>query len=198
MGTGGRDKQEQDRLAAERAAQQTAANAAIAKASAPSELEKFLNDEDLSVLKWASGESGPVDVRNAPGMQTANALYDSAVKDQSDIQGIGALRLGTDDNSGYASLIKQNRADRNQQQAAGRLETAVNQRVGQARGESMPLINISNDRNMGIAGMQSGMYESAADREQRFRMRPRPRSLWQTMLLQGMGNAQQAAGAGGA
>lgn len=192
----GSDRREEERLAAERAAQQAAANAAIATASKPSELETFLSDEDLSILKYFSGSEGPVDVRNAPGMKAPNALYDSAIKDQSDIEGIGALRLGTDDNSGYASLIKQNRADRNQQQAAGRLENAVTQRIGQARGEAMPLINISEDRNMGIAGLRSGMYENAANRDTQFRMRPRQPSFWRTLLEQGKQAAATKAMAG--
>lgn len=193
MGGGGRDRREEDRLAAERAAQQAATNTAITRAEQPSELEQFLNAEDLSILKYFSGSEGPVDVRNAPGMKTANALYDSALRDQgTERYGIGALRLGTDDNAGYTGLLRENQQEHRQQRAAGALEGAVNQRVATARGEAFPLINISENRDMGIAGLRSGMYESAADRDFRFRNRPR-NSIWQSLIQGGAQAAQTKA-----
>src|SRR5687767_8677823 len=150
MGGGGnsRDRREEDRLAAERAAQQAAANQAIVVAQTPPPLESFLSAEDLATLRYASGQDGPVDVRNMPGMGTGLALYNNAVQDQgNERMGIGALRLGADEAGGYTDLLRENQREHRQRDAAGQLESTVNQRIAQARGEAFPLINIQQDRN---------------------------------------------------
>jgi hypothetical protein len=176
-----RAREEQERRSRE---QQTLANQYIQIASQPDPLEERLRERDMGFLDWESGKSGPIDVRNAPGLGPSLALYENAATEQAgERQGIGALRMGLNaSNPSLAQLLEQQSKDRRQQSAAGGLEEAVRMRSAEANRSALGLAQFGQERRMGLAGLTSSNANTATGQYLQFLSRPRRPSFWSQVL----------------
>lgn len=192
------EQRNEDSYNAASTAASTAANAAIATAAQPDELEQRRRDQALKFDKWRTGESGPIDVRNMPGADVAMGLFnDSLSVHDANRVGRGYGSLSSNANPNYvAALDKENEMTRHLN-ASGALEANVDNAMGQNDMEMGRLGDIANQRNMGIAGLQSNRSESAADRLLRYQLRPKQPNFFRELAMNAARGAGGAAAAGG-
>lgn len=171
-------------------------NQAFTNASQPNPLQTALERQNLSILNWADGTSGPKDASAFPD-QTGMSLYNNAVQHRNqDRAGIGILRLGAgSENPDYLAMLREQQANEQQERAAGDLENYVTGRVAAARGESVPLINLTQDRQMGLASLSSGNSNNAWSRA--LQAQQSSGFLNSNLFNQLMGGARTAVGAYG-
>lgn len=142
-----------------------AADTAIATAAAPDPLEQRRRDRVLALDKWESGESGPIDVRNMPGGGASMALFNDAMKvhDAGRVgRGVGSMSGNVNPNFN-AALQAENEMERHKL-ASGGLEQNVNDTLAAKDAEMTGLYGTANARNMNIAGIREGRYQSDQDR----------------------------------
>lgn len=184
----------------------TAADTAIATASQPDELEARRRAHAIALDKWRSGESGPIDVRNMPGGGVDIALFNDALKvnDANRIgRGVGSMSGNANPNF-IAALNKEHELERHKA-ASGALEGNVNAALAANDAEMTGLYQTANARNLAVAGMQEGRYESEQDRYLRYLMSREARPSFLRTLSQSfasslgnsLGSPQGYAGVGG-
>src|ERR1051325_10218616 len=124
MGTG--NKGQTDPLKNLATTSRTGADAAIATASQPDEIEARRRAHAIALDKWRNGESGPIDVRNMPGGGVDIALFYDALKvNDANRVGRGVGSLSGNANPNYiAALNKENELERHKL-ASGALESNV-------------------------------------------------------------------------
>jgi hypothetical protein len=167
----GKNKGQTDPLKGLATTSRSAADTAIGTAAEPDPLEARRRAHVLALDKWESGESGPIDVRNMPGGGVNMALFNDALKvnDANRIgRGVGSLSGNANPNF-LAALNKENELERHKM-ASGALEQNVNSELAAKDAELTGLYQTANARNMGIAGMREGRYESDQDRYLRYIM----------------------------
>lgn len=153
-----------------------AALASQVKAEAPDPFEQRRRDHVLSMDKWRKGESGAIDVRNMPGGAVPLALFKEAKasRDAGRVgRGLGTLSDGANPNF-TAALDKENQIERDLN-AAGMLESHVDDTLAGVDAEMTGLANTGNARNM-------AMYEMALKRLMDFQRNKQPSFLKQMAL----------------
>jgi hypothetical protein len=193
MGNGA-DKEKQRRLEQQQAEDRARQLALMTTASQPTELETAASKEKLDWLNATSGKSGPIDVTKLPGMGASWGLYDQASKRKSgERMGIGALRLGAQGSDpNLTNLLEQQSNDQRQQDASGAFENAYRYKDAEMRGSIMPLLNLSQNRTMGLASLGSNNANASTSAWSNFRPAP---SIWQQMLLSGISGGSNVASA---
>ena len=166
-------------------------------------LESRLRQRSMDWLDWgegrgADGTTQPLDVRRAPGLGPSLGLFDAARRGQQEERhGIGALRMGAQGtNSDLANLLTEQRSARREQDAAGQLEGAVATRQAEATGSALPLVNLAQNRRMGLAGLASGASQDTLGTMTQFVGRQRRRPFWQEMALAGWSQGASLASMG--
>jgi len=187
MGGGG-DRQRQQELERQAAADRAARDALIQTAAQPRPLEQAYDSERLNWINSTSGQNGPIDVTKLPGMGPSYGLYDAASRrQQGERMGIGALRLGAEgSNPGLSQLLRQQSEDQRQQDASGQFENAYRMKDAEMRGSVLPLLGLQQNRTMGLASLGSGNSAQATNTYANFRPAP---SFWQQLLMTGLGGA---------
>src|SRR6185369_7724855 len=148
MGYGNKGKDQENAYRNAASEGKVGADAAIAVASKPDELEQRRRDHTLAVDKWRNGESGPIDVRNMPGGGVDMALYNDAksVHDANRIgRGVGSMSDGANPNF-KAALDKESELERHKF-ASGLLEQNVNNELAANDAEMTGLYQTANARN---------------------------------------------------
>jgi hypothetical protein len=150
-------------------AQQAQSDRLIQQADGPTPLQKLYEQNQLDFLDYENGTGSyagkPRDIADAPGMNPYLELYNNAVAQRADdTQGIGELGMAGQTNPAMMQLIRQNRADRRRESAAGALENAYRMRSAEAHGSVLPLTQLTQSRNMGLAGLASGNANNAWQR----------------------------------
>jgi hypothetical protein len=167
----GKNKGKEDPLRSLGDTSRTAADAALNTASQPDPIEAMRRKYATDLWKWRTGESGPIDVRNMPGGGVDIGLFNDALKinDANRVgRGVGSMS-GTANPNFLAALNKENELERHKF-ASGALEQNVNNDLAANDAEMTGLYQTANARNMGIAGMREGRYESEQDRYLRYLM----------------------------
>jgi hypothetical protein len=150
----------------------------------------------LDFLDWEAGkgkyEGQPIDVTKAPGMGPSLSLYNRAkAGQQGERQGIGALRMGINaTDPGLATALAEESKLKREQDAAGALESAVAMKSGEARGSSLPLIQLDQSRAMGLAGLTGNQSGNSTGMWSAFRTRP---SWFAGQLTDAIRGAREAA-----
>lgn len=169
-------------------------NALLAKAQEPSELQKRLDAEAIGFLDDTSGKNGPFDVTKTTGMSPYLGLYDAAKKGQNEERfGEGALTLAGENAGGWGKLMKQQRQMQREQDAGGQLTNAFAMKNAEVRGSALPLMQLSQNRSMGVAGLASNNTQNAGNMWMGYRQTQRP-SFWSQLALGVVGAAGNAAG----
>lgn len=178
----GKDEKNEDALRAAAAAAEAKANAAVAVAEKPDPLEERRRARVLAIDKWDLGESGPKDIRNLPGADTAIALFRDAKtsRDAGRIgRGYGRLADGANPNF-TASLDKEMQLERDLA-ASGALEENVEGILEGNKAEMYGLSGMGNSRNQFVAGVRSSADEAAQNRFLQFLLRPKQPSFLRTL-----------------
>lgn len=167
-------------------------------AATPDPLQERLRQRSMDWMDWSEGKSGPIDVTRAPGLGPSLNLYERArAGEQSERQGIGALRMGTQGSDpGLVSLLSQQRQAHRERDAAGALEQAVAVRGAEATGSALPLISLEQNRRMGLAGLASGAAQDTLGTYAGFTGRQRRRPFWQDLALAGWSSGANLASGG--
>lgn len=188
------DKNKQQELERQAAADRAAREQFIAVAAQPKPLETAYDQERLGWLNATSGKDGPIDVTKLPGMGPSYGLYDAASERQEGQRmGIGALGLGAQNtNPGLGHLLRQQSEDQRQQDAAGGLENAYRLKDAEMRGSILPLLGLQQNRTMGLASLASGNASNATNQWASFRPEPSP---WLKLLAGGLNAAGQVGAA---
>jgi hypothetical protein len=166
------------------------ADASLVTASQPDEIEAMRRKHAMDLWRWQQGESGPIDVRNMPGGGVDIALFNDALKvnDANRVgRGVGSMS-GTANPNFVAALNKENEMERHKF-ASGALEGNVNDALAANNAEMTGLYQTANARNMGIAGMREGRYESDQDRYLRYLMSREARPSFLRTLSQSFAGA---------
>jgi hypothetical protein len=186
----GRKEAEQQAREREIAAQQS-----VQTAAAPTPLQTELEKGDLDFL--SAIKSPTFDIRDPKlGLNPYLSLYDSAVKSRAqDRAGTGALRLGTNtQNPNIAASQDRLNDERRRETAAGGLEQAFRLRNAEVTGSAMPLITTDVNRNLNLAGLQSGRAGDAWANYYRIRAMP----TWLEQMRNSAVQGATMAAAGGA
>lgn len=179
----------------------TKADTAVTAAGTADPFEQRRRDYITKLWDWRDEKDGPLDIRNFPD-KTGMALYTDAkrVTDDGRVgKGYGTLSDGANPTFS-ASLDKELGMERDLE-ASGRLEGFVNNSLKGADVEAGNWANAGNARNMNIAGIENGNYNSAQDRSVNYLMRPKQPSFLKQLALgmqQNANSAGQAAAMGGA
>lgn len=174
------------------------ADTALTTASMPDELEARRRSKTLALDKWASGESGPIDVRDMPGGGVNMALFEDAMKvnDAGRVgRGVGTMSGNANPNF-VAALEKENEMSRHKF-ASGALEQNVEGQLNANNEEMERLYGSANARNMGVAGMREGRYQGDQNRYLQY-IGPKPPNFFRQLALSlAQGAAQGASAAAG-
>lgn len=198
FGTGGKskDQKNEDALKAAAAASTAKAEPAISTAAAPDPLDERRRERVLAIDKWDMGESGPKDVRNLPGADTAIALFRDAKtsRDAGRIgRGYGLLSDGTNPN--FATSLDKEMGLERDLAASGALESNVEEILQGNKAEMYGLSQMGNSRNLAIAGLRSGADQSAQDRYLSYLLKPKQPSFLKQLALTALGGAAQVGAA---
>lgn len=193
MGGGPSKEEKRAAEAAERRAQEQFAlqRQYMETASRPDPLEERLKGQSMDWLDWSEGKQGPIDVTRAPGFGPSLNLYQrAAAGQQGERMGIGALRMGEQaSNPNLVALLAEQAKARREQEAAGGLERAVAYRDAEVKGSALPLLDLAQNRTMGLASLGSGNANTAQGQYLGFLSnRPQRPSFWRT-FTQSFGNA---------
>jgi hypothetical protein len=175
MGLNKGDKKKEQQLQQQALAQQTQFNQYLQQASQPTALQSAEDKNNLDFLDWESGKSGPVNVREAPGMSPWLSLYDDAVsnRDLEGSMGRGLLTMGKNgSNPNMAAQLDRLYSERRKQAAGGALENAFRQRSAAAHGYVLPSSSLSQNRTMGLMSATGNMAESSMNRYASYQPRP--------------------------
>lgn len=172
------DKQKQEQLATQQAADRALFLQSFSKAQEQSPLQKRLEEGNMDWLDWEQGKGSfagtPTDVMSAPGLGPSLSIYNRAkAGQQGERQGIGALRMGLNaSDPGMAANLAEQSKLRREQDASGALENAVAMKSAEVKGSSLPLINLDQQRTMGLAGMAGNQSGQSTGLWSQFRRRP--------------------------
>lgn len=133
-----------------------------------------------------TGLSSGKDVRDISELSPYLNLYDSSVKDNTDYSGDGLLSTNelSGGNSQQLGLISKQIAARNKQQAQGDLYNSVQNAQDAATSGLEWGAGMDQNRELGNAGMANQRYTAWVGR-------PKPPSIWQTILGGAFGVAGQ-------
>lgn len=188
---GDNGRKDEDALKAQAAAERARADEAIATAAKPDDLEARQRANVLALDDWE--HSAAPNVRDMPGAGLNIALFNDAkaAHDAGRVgRGYGSMSDGANPNF-TASLEKENQMERDLN-ASGALEGRVSEALASKDARMMGLTSVANSRNMNIAGMREGRYESDQDRALRYMMRQKKPSFLRELAM----NAAQGAGQG--
>jgi hypothetical protein len=189
FGTKDKGREREDALKKAAADAESRANAAITTAAAPDPLEERRRARSLAIDKWDMGESGPKDIRNLPGADTAIALFKDAKasRDAGRIgRGYGMLADGANPNF-TASLDKEMQLERDLA-ASGALEENVEGILEGNKAEMYGLSGMGNSRNQYIAGLRASANESAQERAIRMMLLRQQQPSFLRTLSQSLAN----------
>jgi hypothetical protein len=173
-----RGKKEAERQARQREAE---LSERLAAAEKPTPVQSFLDQENLDFLEASSGRRGPLDVLAMPGMSPYAAQFAAESAEEQAGQermGEGLVTMGSagaDPN--LSALVRQNRADRRRQTAGANLARNYAAKNAEVRNSVLPLMSLTQNRNLSLASLATQRAESATERDMRRRMQP---GVWDT------------------
>lgn len=203
MAFGSKNKGQQNENAFQNAATgaSTAATGAIATAAAPDPLEEARRKHVLAMNNWsegvdAAGNKVPIDVRNMPGADVAMGLYNDSLKvHDANRVGKGYGSMTSDANPNFTAALDAENEQQRHLAASGALEDYVTNAQAANTAEMTGLYQVADNRNMGIAGLQTGREQGAQDRYIRYLMRPKPPNFFRELAMNAARGAGQAAAA---
>jgi hypothetical protein len=189
------DKKKEEDLKKASDADRAASNAALNTAAQPSALQAMREGELTRWMNWRNStgefEGKPFDVMNAPGFAPQLGLYRRAKAGQ-DAQRMsqGLITMGSNSASPeYVANLKAQRDAQREQDAAGALQESVALRDAEVNQSALPLMELTQSRNMGIAGLRTGQAQQSQGMWAAYRPRP---GFWNQMggaFAQGVGSA---------
>lgn len=198
FGTKNRGKENENAYKATADASRPVADAAIGKAATEDPLIAARRERVAALDRWergvdAEGKAAPIDIGKMPGGGVNIALFEDAMKqhDANRVGGRGGTMAGSANPNYVAQLDKENELDRDLQRK-GALEGYVGDTLAGNKAEMYGIGGAAEARNMNVAGMQEGRYESDADRYQRYLMRPKQPNFFRELAM----NFAQGAGKG--
>lgn len=181
------------------------ADEAITHASTPDPNTQRIMDHATALDNWqygvdAAGNKVPIDVRNMPGNDVNMALFQDALKvhDAGRVGGRGGTMGDTVNPNFVASLDKEQEMERHLA-ASGALEGSVDNAIANKDVALGNLSAIGEGRQMNVAGLRNNAYQSAAQRDLAYRLRPKQPNFFRELAMQfaqgtGQGAAMAAAG----
>lgn len=192
------EREEQRRLADERARAAAREERLIAVAERPDPLAERVRSSRMSWLDAVEGKNGPVDVTKMEAMAPYLDLWNrSRARRDGERMGTGALRLGAaNQNPEIGARIDEANQLTREQDAAGELQNAFNMKDAEMRQSVMPLLGLQQSRDMGMAGLGVQSGQNAQSAYAQWLNRPRQRSPWLDLAFGGLNAAASFAGAG--
>lgn len=199
MAFGSKDKGQANETAFKTAADTATAgaNTAVATAAAPDPIEEMRRKHVIAMQNWqdgvdAAGNKVPIDVRNMPGADVAMGLFNDSLKvrDAGRMgKGYGSLTSSANPNF-VAAKAKEDEMTRHLA-ASGALEENVGNAIASNTAEETGLYQTADNRNLNIAGIQTGREQGADQRYINYLMRPKPPNFFRELAM----NAAKGAGA---
>lgn len=206
MGTKNRGKESENAFKTTADTSRVAADTAITAAGKEDPLIASRRARVTAIDNWergvdAEGKPVPIDVTNMPGGGVNIGLFNDAMKqhDQGRIGGRGGSMAGGANPNFVEQLNKENELDQDLSRK-GAFEGYVNDTLAGNKAEMYGIGGAAEARNMNVAGMSEGRYESDQDRYARLNMMrlQQPNFFRQLAMNFAQGAGQgAAAGAGG-
>jgi hypothetical protein len=138
----------------------------IQQAAQPTEMQTALDKHNKAVIE---GLDSGKDVKDISELSPYYNLYNNSINDNQDYAGEGLLSANelSGGNSGQLGLIGKQLNARRKQQAQGDLYNAVQGARNDATTGGMWSANLTNQRNLGVAGLEDNLYNQYLNRPNR-------------------------------
>lgn len=203
FGTKNRGKESENAFKKTADASRVTADASIAKAAVEDPLLAARRARVGAIDNWergvdAEGKPVPIDVTKMPGGGVNIGLFNDAMKqhDEGRVGGRGGSMAGGTNPNYVAELNKENELDKDVARK-GAFEGYVNDTLAGNKAEMYGLGGAADARNMQVAGMNEGRYESDQDRYARINlMRLQQPNFFRQLAMNFAQGAGQGLGAG--